>query len=70
MPTTNDKSKKQQRKSEGRDREPDWHDHVLAGIDPADEARLLQRTREAAKKDHGFSEDDLDYLYGIRSRSK
>lgn len=74
MPTTNDKLKKpekSQSSSETDDYDPEgWHEHVLAGIDPAKEAQLLRNTRDRVKNRHGFSDSVLDKLYGLRSRPK
>ena len=72
MPTTNDKSKKPEKnQSQSSDDDPEgWHEHVLASIDPADEARLLRRTRDWVKKRYGTSDAVLDKAYGLRSRPK
>ncbi len=66
MPSTNDRLKKPQRKKESQLNKGSekWHEHVLSSIDPADKARLLQRTREMAKSKLGFSDSVLDKLYG------
>ena len=63
-------SKETQRKSQSEDGASSWHDHVLAGIDPKDERRMLYLTRQRAKKAHGLSEDELDAAYGVGSRKR
>lgn len=45
-----------------------WHREILEGIDPADERAYMYETRQRAKKMHGFTEEELDALYGEDSR--
>jgi|KBSMisStandDraft_5_1062788.scaffolds.fasta_scaffold67568_2 hypothetical protein len=69
MPTTNDKSENPRNQSSSQNDDPEgWHEHVLAGIEPAAEARLLRKTRQRAKSKYGTSDELLDKLYGLNSR--
>lgn len=51
-------------------RDPDWHDHMLAQIDPKDERRRMYDNRQDAKKRLGMTEAELDAAFGIRSRMR
>lgn len=47
-----------------------WHEHILASIDPKDKRALLNDTRRRMKKLHGTPDHVLDKLYGADSRKK
>ena len=68
MPSSDDKQKRKPEKQS--QNQSDWHDHVMAGIKPEDERRLLRKTRMRVKSKHGLSDSALDALYGIRSRPR
>jgi hypothetical protein len=50
--------------------ELNYHDYILAGISPEDERDIMRATRKRARKEHGFTEEDLDEMYGVDSREE